>query len=372
MILCNKDIMSRQKPSGVPRDHHNAQGHYSYMQHRQEPPHYNYKYGQHDINMHNNNSSFPAMTTDHAQTNQTHNRQQQVVAELAGISSSPQQQHLHQAPQIHHSHYPGDYEKKKAIQELEQNLNMVLSQRQQSQPQLQPDSQHSKHGLQQEQDLSDSRTSAESSFSLHQRRDRHRESSYSSTYQRDHERATDQAKMLAQYQHFFGSQAPSNPSNKTEEKRTDTNDSRSSISNSSSNSNSNSNKYDSKLLPHFPVSSSNTSLNDRSLSPMSRLFTLGSELKPLETVTSYTSPNKYQEGGYFGHPKRSSLPSSNDLVGLSDNDLMMNKLFHSELKMSRVVHSNKNRTNRKGSDRKNIFSTNNSVEESDVSDRFLI
>jgi len=33
--------------------------------------------------------------------------------------------------------------------------------------------------------------------------------------------------------------------------------------------------------------------------------------------------------------------------------------------MSRVVHSNKNRTDRKGSDRKNTFSTNNSVEESD-------
>lgn len=89
-------------------------------------------------------------------------------------------------------------------------------------------------------------------------------------------------------------------------------------SGSKSNSNDNTNNDDSKRLSTSPSSHSLSSLmlsssspNDRSLSPISRLFALGSEVRPL-------------------------VASSCSTTNQTDNDLMMNTLFHSELKMSRT------------------------------------
>jgi hypothetical protein len=396
MILCNEDMMASSHQKPIIDSIRGPVARYSYMQHRQEPP--CFPYLQH-----------PA-----------HNQQQPEAAarKAGGASSTPrsipvqsnpyqqqQQQHHHlraaqqnHPHQHHHRHlsHPtgGNYKNQESIQELEQNLITVISQRQRQQVQLQlqqqqfqppkssskPSPSRSADPGRRQQDNQGKQfktvleASTSSSLRSSLRRDGHphrglsSSSSTSSSYQRDQRgMAADQAKMLAQYQHFFGSQHPSPntpcPSTSTtEDNATKMNDG----SGSKSNSNDYTNNDDSKRLSTSPSSHSLSSLtpsssspNDRSLSPMSRLFALGSEVRPLVS-TSCSTTN--QRPHHHDPTKPLSLSSSNDFVSLTDNDLMMNTLFHSELKMSRTDDD----------DDKNRNSSNNSSDkdkktESDVS-----
>ena len=278
--------------------------------------------------------------------------------------SSDQRLELVPAPPKNVNHPPGYQNNQDAMQQLEQNLILVLKQQRQRHPRqpqhyhqpqgmIMPGSPHHDHAhivapstrsrYQQEQDLPP-RNAKASNHAVRDTRDYDHDQGNNSAAALTTTSTTstiDQNKMLVQYQSFFGISPAA--STMTEERATSPYDGNGVVSkeqqqHSITTPPSSSSPLTTSTSPSMYRAAAGTgtvSTNNGSLTASSRLFTLGCEVQPL------SQPE--------GRTPSSVLSSCSDLLGgwpeEVTNDFMMNKLFHSELKLSRDVTKSTDNSN---------------------------